>query len=288
MNKIELNMIDDITGDYKNIINNIQSTLEKYLINSGLQSLVIGVSGGIDSAICCALASPVCQKLDISLIGRFIQIESNKKDEEVRANNIAWFFCDNYESIDLTDTYKSILPIFDNNNFLNSEEENSMAKKIRHGNIKARLRMIYLYDLAQKNKGMVLSTDNLTEYYLGFWTLHGDVGNYGMIQNLWKTEVYQLSRSYADIFLDDNQAKKALLDCVDAVPTDGLGITNSDLDQIGISTYNEVDKIILRYLKNPDCIFTNSELKVIDRIKKSNFKRLDPQSINREILLKNV
>jgi len=58
--------------------------------------------------------------------------------------------------------------------------------------MKARIRMILLYDLAGGNDGMVLSTDNYTEYLLGFWTLHGDVGDFGMIQSLWKTEVYDM------------------------------------------------------------------------------------------------
>lgn len=283
--KSNLKLIEDV-DIYENVICNIQSELKDYLIKSGLKSLIIGVSGGIDSAICCALAHPVCLELKIPLIGRFIQIESNKKEEQDRANDIAKYFCDEYQSIDLTDTYHSILPLFDDNITIN-EKETEINKKIRYGNIKARLRMIYLYDLAQKNKGMVLSTDNLTEYFLGFWTLHGDVGNYGMIQNLWKTEVYDLSREYIDIYLKDfKQAAVALFNCIIAVPTDGLGITNSDLEQIGVSSYYEVDKIILSYLSNLDGYYNDVQLKVIDRIKKSNFKRLDPQSIDRNILIK--
>lgn len=52
---------------------------------------------------------------------------------------------------------------------------------IADGNIQARLRMIYLYNLASIHKGLVLSTDNQTEYQLGFWTIHGDVGDFNPI-----------------------------------------------------------------------------------------------------------
>lgn len=56
----------------------------------------------------------------------------------------------------------------------------------------ARCRMMYLYDIASRHKGLVMSTDNQTEYQLGFWTIHGDVGDFDPIQDLWKTEVYEL------------------------------------------------------------------------------------------------
>ncbi len=97
--------------------------------------------------------------------------------------------------------------------------------------------------------GMVLSTDNYTELLLGFWTLHGDVGDYGMIQNLWKTEVYAMAR-YIVNNLDNKKAKNALQLCIDAVATDGLGITNNDLEQIQAKTYEEVDQILLKMIHN--------------------------------------
>ncbi|NOZ36435.1 MAG: hypothetical protein GXO80_14200, partial [Chlorobi bacterium] len=128
-------------------------------------------------------------------------------------------------------------------------------------------------------KGMVLSTDNYTELLLGFWTLHGDVGDYGMIQNLWKTEVYAMSRFLVNN-LENKEQAKALDECIDAVPTDGLGITNSDLDQIGASSYEEVDKILIHYLKNPNDISVLN-LKVVQRKLASEFKRNNPYNIPR-------
>lgn len=60
---------------------NIRSCLTKYIADYKLNSLVLGISGGIDSALCTALVKPVCEQLNIPLIGRSITIESNKKEE---------------------------------------------------------------------------------------------------------------------------------------------------------------------------------------------------------------
>jgi NAD+ synthase len=144
--------------------------------------------------------------------------------------------------------------------------------------MKARTRMIYLYDLAAKYKGMVLSTDNYTELLLGFWTLHGDVGDYGMVQNLWKTEIYAMSKFLANQM--PKEQKEALESCITAVATDGLGITNSDLDQIGAATYEEVDQILLK-LYDPHGFEQFADHPVIKRKVNSEFKRNNPYNIPR-------
>jgi len=189
-------------------------------------------------------------------------------------------FGHDFIEVDLSNIFQTMVPFFTED--ADNADKNSHDYKIRIGNLKARTRMLYLYDLAAKNKGMVLSTDNYTELLLGFWTLHGDVGDYGMIQSLWKTEVYELSKFMAKHEMNETQAK-ALLDCVDAVPTDGLGITNSDLDQIGASSYFEVDQILIKMLQNPN----SDELKdnkVVRRNKNSEFKRQNPFNIPRELI----
>ncbi len=263
--------------DYNNIIYNIQAELTEYLKKSGLKSLVLGISGGIDSAVSAALAYPVCKKLGVKLIGRSITIITNKPDEIARAKLIGQYFTTNFREVDLSDGFQQLEKLIVED--IEQQDRADKEFKIRLGNVKARTRMIYIYDLASKNKGMVLSTDNYTELLLGFWTLHGDVGDYGMIQNLWKTEVYELSR-YLAAQMENREAAKALIDCVTAVPTDGLGITNSDLEQIGAATYEEVDEILIAHLADP----TNAELAkhpVIQRKLRSEFKRNNPFNLSR-------
>jgi NAD+ synthase len=280
--------------DGKFTVDSIRRELKTYLTETGLKSLVLGISGGIDSAIVAALAKPVCDELNIPLIGRYISIDSNKPEEKERADLIGNSLCTIYDSVKMDEEY-SVLSL---NIVLRDEVDDAdiTAYKIRMGNLKARLRMINLYHLASLNGGLVLSTDNRTEYLLGFWTLHGDVGDYGMIQELWKTEVYKLSR-----WICDNEFKidaphsfydkrgVALMSCVEATATDGLGITNSDLDQIlpgfvgtSESGYSEVDAILSWYHTTGE---GNIKHPVLQRHIKSEFKRNNPLNLSRDKIL---
>jgi NH3-dependent NAD+ synthetase len=138
--------------------------------------------------------------------------------------------------------------------------------------------MIYLYNLASTLNGIVIDTDNLTEYYLGFFTIHGDMGDYNPIGGLWKHEIYELAtylrdtydrhtRYYADGFgsLDDRREIEANERKVEALnhalgirPTDGNGVNDlGDMGQIApafvhdknVDAYTKVDDIIQTYLK---------------------------------------
>ncbi len=261
----------------KLVVTNIRKELKDYLTKYKLKSLIIGESGGIDSAISTALAEPICKELGVKLIGREITIETNKPEEIERGNNIGTSFCDDYKEIDLTDSY---FVMKDATMDECSVEETDRETKVRLGNIKARMRMVYLYNLAQQNRGIVVSTDNFTEFLLGFWTLHGDVGDYGMIQELWKHEVYSISQYLVDYELENEDQKDALQACIDCVPTDGLGITNSDLDQLEASTYDEVDDALKSFI-------ASGEIKneaVIKRHKASAYKRSNPFNLKRETL----
>jgi len=229
------------------VVVSLQKHLSEYISKNGLKSLVLGVSGGLDSAFCAAVAKPVCDYHVIDLIGRSIPIATNKKDEITRAALVGKAFCSDFREVDLGDAFPSLIKAL-----IEDDEPGDITheRKVRRGNLKARLRMIRLYDVAAKHRGMVISTDNLTEYELGFWTLHGDVGDYGLIQWLWKTEVYELSRYLVGSLQIEHktEAAEALEACVHAVPTDGLGVSSSDLEQFGASSYDEVDRILKIWL----------------------------------------
>lgn len=261
--------------DYQKATENIRGELREYLLTSRLKSLVIGVSGGIDSAVCCALARPVCDELGIKLIGRSIPIETNKQCELDRAKMVGECFCHDFKEVSLSKIYRKTEERI---HILEQKENDKIAK----GNMKARLRMIYLYNLAGMNGGMVLSTDNFTELLLGFWTLHGDVGDYGMIQNLWKTEVYGLANYLANE-MEDDRAKEALRACIVAIPTDGLGVSNSDVEQFGAKDYYEVDMILQDYLNGGKTYIGHP---VVQRYERTHFKRNNPYNIPRRDIVK--
>ena len=138
--------------------------------------------------------------------------------------------------------------------------------KIADGNIQARLRMIYLYNLSCTHQGIVIDTDNLTEHNLGYWTVHGDVGDFNPIGGLWKTEVFKLAE-YLIIRYNINRENDKCLAVESSFklkPTAGLGITNDDLEELGAESYEQVDAILQEILawksfNDPDIAFKSLE-----------------------------
>jgi NAD+ synthetase len=269
----QFGMITD-EATISSVIGRMRAETKRYVLQSGLKSLVVGISGGVDSAFAVALLHPVCQELGIPLYGRSITIETNKPDEIARSKAVGVAFCDDFQYLDYTEWYLRFKPLME-------KRDDSMLSKLRMGNVKARIRMIVLYDLAQREQGMVISTDNFTEYLTGFWTLHGDVGDYAPFIHLWKTEVYAACR-YLCRSLPLPQ-KEALMSCVCAVPTDGLGISSSDLEQLGVSTYEEVDRIFWRYLNGEKALESHV---LVQRYLRSEYKRRNPVCIERSTLVK--
>lgn len=283
----------ELCENYERMLDNVVGELVDYLKDHpSLESLVIGVSGGIDSALCCAIAREACDITGVKLIGRSITIETNTLDEQERAKVTGEAFCDDFKELNLSETFRSVWQDLDDD----VEDISEHAYLVARGNVKARLRMIQLYHLAGMNNGMVLSTDNYTEYMLGFWTLHGDVGDYATIQAMWKTEVYGLAfwmqqncynvdeQGNPNPFKNYKNRAYALSICAGAVPTDGLGISESDLDQLGASCYNEVDDILFRYIVKKEVDLASHP--VIVRMINSEFKRDRDYDEERKNLIK--
>ena len=265
------------------VVKNIRKEFKDYMGRTKLDLVVLGVSGGIDSALIAALVRPVCDELGIGLVGLSLPAGSNKPEEVDRANRIGATLCHKFREINIQKAFEDMVK---NMNFTcvgTFIEEGSKQHKIALGNIKARIRMITLYNEAYMNRGLVLSTDNLTEYHLGFWTLHGDVGDLALIQNLWKMEVYDIAKWICrNEYTESDGRYKALNDCILAVPTDGLGITSSDTEQLGLPTYEEVDKEIKNCL-DPNAHGINTV--IMNRMKGTQYKRENPYNVPRERII---
>lgn len=237
--------------NYEKVFNTLVDKTAEYLTKNNLKAMVLGISGGIDSTVVAAICHEVNKKTGIPLIGRSLPIK-NKSDEFDVSKLVGEAFCDDFRVVHLQDSFETIL------RDIVIEEDNDRQTPIANGNIQARLRMIYLYNLASIHKGLVMSTDNQTEYQLGFWTIHGDVGDFDPIQDLWKTEVYELAKWISNrykniehhhtIMTGAGSKSDAIELSIALTPTDGLGISNSDLEQIGAKSYDEVDDILSRYI----------------------------------------
>lgn len=254
--------------NYEHVFNVLVDKTAEYVTSNNLKVMVLGISGGIDSTVVAAICHEVSKKTGIPLIGRSLPIK-NRADEFSVSKVVGNAFCNEFKVYALNRSYQAALldacidagdANTSNSYFLDELEEMPSRTPIANGNLQARCRMQHLYDIASLRKGLVMSTDNQSEYQLGFWTIHGDVGDFDPIQDLWKTEVYKLAEYLfykydAEIRMGDGHyvpsdlsAKmSAIKASIALTPTDGLGISNSDLDQIGAKSYTEVDDI-LRHL----------------------------------------
>jgi len=210
----------------KNISDQIVVWLKNYTTTNNRKSLVVGVSGGVDSA----LVSTLCAKTGLPTICVVIPCHS-KEDQTYRAiMHIKWLQktwpANNngvqYVRIDLTktfDTFKSSLCGYFNNT-------------LAFANTKSRLRMIALYQAATSTDGLVIGTGNKVEDYgVGFFTKYGDGGvDLSPIGDLTKTEVRAMCRELG-----------LLPELTNAIPTDGLWEdTRTDEQQLGAS-YEELE-----------------------------------------------
>ena len=223
--------------DYKKFIENSRKWLTNYIKANHLQSLVIGVSGGIDSTVSCAIAFPVCYDLGIPLIGRSLPTTTNKIVESEIAQLVGNTFCSDFKTVNISDECEMIIH--------NMELTEGKMSNLQEGNIKARYRMIYLRHIAALHKGVVLDNDNFTEWNLGFWTVGGDSPmdiNLGL-HYLWKTEIYELAKYLVSISESQKQGEAICLSIL-LTPTDGNGVSNSDCDQFGLDNYNQVDDVL--------------------------------------------
>lgn len=229
--------------DMKVVCENIVNGINKYVNDNKLKCVVIGLSGGLDSTVCAAL----CKLANVPIIGVSLPCTTNEDCEKTSATLGGTEFCDAFKEINLQ-------PMFESMEKFCTETSGVESTPISQGNIKARLRMITLYDIASKNGGIVIDTDNLTESYLGFWTIKGDEGDFNPIGGLWKHEVYQLAN-----YLDKekyNGKSEALKHAIALVPTDGNGVkAGGDLAQIAPNkTYDDVDEILYAWVNLSDKI----------------------------------
>tara|TARA_B100001057_G_scaffold165362_3_gene165924 strand:- start:11418 stop:12404 length:987 start_codon:yes stop_codon:yes gene_type:complete len=255
------------------IIQNLVDYANRYKISN----VCVGLSGGIDSA----LTASLFRDAGYHVIGVTMPI-NQIEDETDRGFETAEALGIDHRHIDLTEAYNSVLQ--QQYKIDASLISNDYSSKIRKGNIRARLRMITLYNLAGASQGFVASTDNFSELAAGFWTLHGDVGDVSPIQSL--------SKSWEVPALAEMQGVPDSV--VFAVPTDGLGISNSDEDQFGFS-YLEFDLALFKLLENVDGVeFENviSDIvgfkdvkdkliveEVASRIKSTTYKRYNPYNL---------
>jgi NAD+ synthase len=226
------------------IINHIVTELKRYCEDAALKGFVVGVSGGIDSAV----TSTLCAKTGTPVIVLNMPIHQAKIQDSLSSQHIEWlqnkFKNVRGMRIDLSNTFDSI------SNTLPGEIQDDLTM----ANTRSRLRMVTLYAIAGYNRFLVAGTGNKVEDFgVGFFTKYGDGGvDISPIADLLKSEVVQLGKHLG-----------ILNEIIKAPPTDGLWADNrTDESQIG-ATYAELEWAMSDKAQNPQSSLTPRQKEVL-------------------------
>ena len=200
----------------------ISAWIRDYAESAGMTTLVVGISGGIDSAVVSAL----CAGTALNTIAVTMPIRQRPDLHDLSMQQGVWL-TQNFDNVrhEIVD----VTPVFDAFETGMKQYNNLLGL----ANSRSRLRMVTLYQIAQSTQGLVVGTGNKVEDFgVGFYTKYGDGGvDISPIGDLYKSQVWQLGRELG--ILDD---------IINAAPTDGLWDDGrTDQDQLGGLTYSDLE-----------------------------------------------
>ncbi len=225
----------------------------------GFNKAVIGLSGGIDSALSLALTTEAIGKENVLAVR--MPYKASSQDSLDHAQLCIDKFGVQSKTIEITEMADPLIAL------------DPGMSKTRKGNIMARCRMIVLYDQSEAFGGLVIGTSNKTEILLGYSTVFGDSASaLNPIGDLYKTQVRQLSR-----------AMGVPSEIVDKAPSADLWANQTDEAELGF-TYEEVDKLFYLLIDQryrlEECVAAgfdeNFVRAVIKRVRQNQFKRMMP------------
>jgi len=229
------------------VTNHIINWLKNYIETSNLNGFIVGVSGGIDSA----LTSTLCAKTGYPVICLEMPIHQNKKQISNSSIQISWLKSNfsNVESseVNLSDVLDKFIDVI--------PDTSNELRNLALANTRARLRMLTLYYFSTINSYLVVGTgNNVEDFGIGFFTKYGDGGvDISPIADLLKSEVFELANH---LNLPE--------EIISATPTDGLWDDNrNDEDQIGAS-YKEIEWAMNQNSNDMNSEFNERERKIMD------------------------
>ncbi len=225
----------------------------------GIEHAVLGLSGGIDSAVACYLVAKAIGAHNVYAVR--LPYRTSSQDSLDHAQLIIDDLKINSETVDITDM---VDPLIDRTPGITDK---------RKGNVMARARMIVLFDRSAAHRALVVGTSNKTELLLGYGTLFGDMASaLNPIGDLYKTQVRQLARALG-----------VPQPIIDKPPSADLWLGQTDEAEMGL-TYAEVDQLLYllvdeRYTID-DAVDAGFDRAYVDRvwrlIRTMHFKRRNP------------
>ena len=249
----------DLTIDTDLARKNLTGFLHTEITSSGFPHAVVGLSGGVDSALSCYLATEALGPQNVLAVR--MPYRTSSPDSLEHAQLVIDDLGVRSLTIEITGMVE---PLF---------EQFPEADPIRRGNAMARARMIVLYDQSEAFKGLVVGTGNKTEILLGYTTLYGDSANaLNPIGDLYKTQVRQLSRA---VGVPEEIIQKP--------PSADLWVGQTDEGELGF-TYEQVDRLLYLLVDEryspAECVEAgfaeNFVNEVIERVRRNRFKRVLP------------
>ena len=251
MNKLDLNL--------KDIHNELVEFLRENFKKAGFSKAVLGLSGGIDSALVAYLLRDALGKENVLAI--MMPYKSSNPDSLNHAKLVIEDLKINSKTIEITDMIDA---------YFKNEKE---ATSLRMGNKMARERMSILFDYSSKENALVVGTSNKTEIYLGYSTQFGDSAcALNPIGDLYKTNIWDLSRYL-----------KIPNELIEKKPSADLWEGQTDEQEMGL-TYKEADQVLYRMLEENKIVEEilaegfNKDLvdNIVRRINRSEYKRRMP------------
>ncbi|MBW6488689.1 NAD+ synthase [Sulfurimonas sp.] len=243
---------------YEQISEYLQHFLSDEVRKTGIQNVVLGLSGGIDSAVVALLAQRVFK-------GNLLCVKMPSQYSSQSSLDDADELCRDFNINAITVSIEPMLRAY--------EELNPDMDNLRCGNLSARLRMSTIFDISAKQRALVLGTSNKSELMLGYGTLFGDLSSaINPIGDLYKSEVYELAEYLGVTKSIINKAPSADLWSGQSDEAD-LGYTYAELDK-ALKLYVE-DRLSKEEIVEMGCDKDLIEM-IIERIFRNQFKRKMP------------
>ena len=255
----------ELAFDHERAADDIVAFLRRRLDASNLEMYVLGLSGGVDSACSAALAARAVGPERLVTVKMPSQTSSPESQLDAEAVEAA---------LGVPPEQRLLVEVGPMVDGWHRAVGDADPAPLRRGNVAARARMIVLWDLAARHRGIVLGTENRTEGLLGYFTIYGDAGSaVEPIAGLFKTQVWSLSRHL-----------EIPRQVIDKPPTADLWVGQTDEDELG-ARYADADRVLYWSLDRghaPDAVAERTGLapdvvqRVLARYRATEFKREVP------------